>query len=131
MVRTSTASPFSLVTTFNHHPHAGVDSSSVGTLHLLSWSAHVQAICSSGSVAQSRAPSVSLHLTHSCLHCPDAVQTRTGHLWSVVQVLQFEGFIPFPPEQSNWTLLEMPWVGRWLTSEERVLLAGLPFSPCR
>jgi hypothetical protein len=51
---------------------------------------------------------------------------RHGHLWSVVQVLQFEGFIPFPPGQSNWTLLEMPWVGRWLTPEEWVLGGRAP-----
>jgi hypothetical protein len=46
---------------------------------------------------------------------------RAGHRWSVINCLQFEGYLPYPPEQDDWTLLERSWVGRWWTEEEWAL----------
>ncbi len=52
--------------------------------------------------------SVLRDLLQNCVHWQVLVviaQTlyRHEHLWSVVQVFQFEGYIPNPPGQSDWT----------------------------
>jgi hypothetical protein len=46
---------------------------------------------------------------------------RAGHRWSVINCLQIKGYLPYPPGQDDWTLLERSWVGRWWTEEEWVL----------